>query len=105
MAEAMGATGNYRRSYRMKITGKQYMGLVAALPCAKCCQHPVEVHHIKQFSGMSQRGSDFLTIPLCSVCHRTGRDSIHQNTMMEGKYLAQTIEKIVNMLAAYRMPF
>jgi len=87
------------------ITGKQYMGMVASLRCIRCGGYPAEVHHIRQFAGMSQRGSDFLTIPLCSVCHRTGRDSIHQNTMMEGKYLAQTIEKIVNMLAADRMPF
>jgi hypothetical protein len=85
----------------MTITGKKYMAMVAALPCAKCGAMPVEVHHIRQFAWTAQRGDNFLTVPLCPTCHR----EIHNRNMMEGKYLAQTFERIVNQLASDRMPF
>lgn len=34
---------------------KDYMGLVASLPCACCGAEPVEVHHIRAGQGMGQR--------------------------------------------------
>jgi len=29
-----------------------------------------EVHHLREGQGGAQRASDFLTVPLCSDCHR-----------------------------------
>jgi hypothetical protein len=88
----------------MTISEKKYLAMVAALGCCRCGSE-AEIHHIRQFQGMGQRASNYLTIPLCPVHHRTGRDSIHQNTMMEGKYLSATIEAIFSQLLRERMPF
>ena len=80
------------------ITEKKYLGAVASLGCM-VCGGPAEIHHIRQFAGMSQRASNWLVVPLCPGHHRTGRNSIHNNTMNEGAYLAKTIEAVVNLLA------
>lgn len=76
------------------------MGRVAALPCACCGAYGVHVHHIREGQGMSQRASDFLTIPLCPDCHQ-GPSGIHGNKsfmrlrkLTELDMLAATIEKL-----------
>ena len=51
------------------MTAKEYMGIIAQMPCALCGDRPVHVHHIREGQGMAQRASDFLTIPLCPSCH------------------------------------
>lgn len=40
------------------------------------CNTHLEVHHIREGQGMSQRASNYLTIPLCVEAHR-GPQGIH----------------------------
>lgn len=60
---------------------KRHMGRVADLSCI-LCRHLgfpgsiAEIHHIREGRGMSQRASDFLTIPLCPEHHR-GASGLH----------------------------
>jgi hypothetical protein len=79
---------------------KRHLGRVAALPCCVCGAHGVHVHHIREGQGMSQRASDWLTVPLCPDCH-TGTLGVHgDKTMMRIKklteldMLADTIRKL-----------
>lgn len=88
----------------MKITEKQYLNIVASLGCI-VCGADAEIHHIRSFSGMGQRGSNWLTVPLCPHHHRTGPDAIHQRTKDEWKYLALTVQAVANKLAQERIPF
>ena len=74
---------------------KQYKTKVAAMACRKCGAMPVELHHVRSGCGMGQRASDWLVIPLCPECHRTGKDSIHNRNVDEMKYLASTIQEIM----------
>jgi len=39
------------------------------------------VHHIREGQGMSQRASNWLTIPLCPQCH-TGPMGVHGDKTM-----------------------
>lgn len=78
---------------------RAYMERVAGLCCACCGAHGVQVHHIREGQGMSQRASNFLTIPLCPPCH-TGPLGVHGNKAMmriqklsELDMLAWTIER------------
>lgn len=81
---------------------REYMGRIAKLPCACCGGSPVEVHHIRSGVGLSQRSSNYLTIPLCTPCHR-GSTGIHGDKSMmkvhkisELDMLADTIRIIAN---------
>lgn len=55
---------------------KKHLERVASLGCIACGVHGVQVHHIRDGQGMSQRASHFLTIPLCQQ-HHLGEFSIH----------------------------
>lgn len=84
----------------MKKADSAYMGEVAGLPCAICGDFPVTVHHIREGQGMSQRASNYLTIPLCPFCHQ-GPQGIHGDQTMlrihkvtELDLLAKTIEEV-----------
>lgn len=81
-------------------TEQQYLDMVAQLGCAACGM-PAQIHHIRQFAWTAQRASDFLTVPLCDKHHAM----THENTIYEGKYLAQTIEAIFRTLVKERVPF
>lgn len=79
---------------------KCYMDRVACLSCAVCGAEGVQVHHIREGQGMSQRASNWLTVPLCPGCH-TGPMGIHgDRTMMrirkldELDLLADTIRRL-----------
>jgi len=81
---------------------KKHMARVASLSCA-CCGKPGPslVHHIREGQGMSQRASNWLTIPLCFDCHQ-GPQGLHgDKTLMriyrldELDMLADTIGKLV----------
>lgn len=81
-------------------SARSHMGRVASLPCGLCGAHGVHVHHVREGQGMSQRASDFLTVPLCPSCH-TGPLGIHGDKTMlrihkkdELDLLAETIEKL-----------
>jgi hypothetical protein len=76
------------------------MRRVAELPCVLCGTEPCEVHHLREGQGMSQRASNFLTIPLCPGCHR-GPSGIHGDRSLmriqkldELDLLALTIEAL-----------
>lgn len=58
------------------MNGRDYMGLVAQMPCAICGRWPVEVHHRRTGVGAGRRASDFETIPLCTEHHR-GNAGLH----------------------------
>ncbi len=84
----------------MRKTESAYMGRVAELPCAICGDMPAEVHHLREGMGMSQRASNFLTIPACPECHR-GRRGLHGDKSLlrarkltEMDLLASTIEAL-----------
>lgn len=66
----------------MSTKSAKHMGKVAGIGCI-LCQHlgfshdtPAEVHHLREGRGASQRGSDWLTVPLCPEHHR-GNGGIH----------------------------
>jgi len=89
------------------MSGKAHMGRVAALGCMLCNYlgydaTPAEVHHLKEGHGMSQRSSDYLTIPLCPEHHR-GASGFHglgrrafvmRYRLSELDLLAMTIAKL-----------
>ena len=60
---------------------KEWMRKVAELGCYACevngIENNAEVHHIRKHTGMGLRPPHSDTIPLCSIHHRTGKDSIH----------------------------
>lgn len=81
---------------------RYHMDRVAQLPCACCGANGVHVHHIRAGQGMSQRASNFLTVPLCPECHQ-GPNGIHGNKSLmrmqkieELDLLARTIERMVS---------
>lgn len=87
---------------------KDYMGLVASLPCACCGAEPVEVHHIRAGQGMGQRAADTLTIPLCPDCHR-GRHGVHGDhgamhlrKTSELQMLGETFAKVLTIMQQCR---
>ena len=80
---------------------KDHMGLVAALPCACCGAGGVQVHHLREGQGMSQRASNYLTVPLCPDCH-TGPKGLHGDRSLlrirkpgEMDLLAKTISQLM----------
>lgn len=64
-----------RRRDRVARDGS-YMDHVAAMACGVCGAHGVQLHHVREGQGMSQRASDWLVIPLCPDCH-TGPSGLH----------------------------
>lgn len=79
---------------------REHMDAVAQLPCACCGAHGVQVHHLREGQGMSQRASNWLTVPLCPDCH-TGPNGLHGNKSLmriqkieEIDLLARTIEAL-----------
>ena len=87
---------------------KHHMDRVANLGCY-LCRHlgygvtPAQVHHLREGLGMSQRASNYLTIPLCDRHHaNSSPDGIHgqrkawklaQVDEMDG--LADTLERLM----------
>ncbi len=56
---------------------KIHLNRVASLGCIACDNmgyegSPAEIHHIRAGQGMSQRASNYDTIPLCPTHHRLG---------------------------------
>jgi hypothetical protein len=48
---------------------KEWMGLVAQLPCVRCGRYGVQLHHCAHDRGAQRRSSDFDVLPLCAPCH------------------------------------
>ena len=62
---------------RMKQAEKDHLDAVAALGCIACynmghMDTPASIHHIRNGQGMSQRASNYETIPLCPTHHQHG---------------------------------
>lgn len=55
---------------------ERWMEKVASLDCIICGARPVELHHIREGQGASQRAQDTLTVPLCPE-HHQGASGIH----------------------------
>jgi hypothetical protein len=51
---------------------REWMGLVAQLPCVCCNRYAVVVHHCIHGRFSRSRSSDFDTIPLCPEHHDPG---------------------------------
>ena len=86
---------------------KDHLNRVAELGCI-LCKHLhgrfafAEIHHPKEWTGASQRASDWLAIPLCPECHR-GPNGVHglgkkgfymRYKLQEHDLLAMTIEAL-----------
>ena len=60
---------------------KEHMSKVAQMGCYACevngIENHAEIHHIRKHTGTGLRPPHSDTIPLCSIHHRTGKDSIH----------------------------
>jgi len=89
-----------------KSKAKAHMGRVADVGCIVCWEQlaqyvPAMVHHIRDGAGLSQRSSDWLTLPLCHN-HHQGYDGIHSigTRAWEGRYgtelslLAETLNRV-----------
>lgn len=74
---------------------KQHMAKIAQLPCACCGETGVHVHHIREGQGMSQRASDFLTIPLCPDCHQ-GPQGVHGDRALMRIYKLSELDMLAN---------
>lgn len=81
---------------------KRHLDRVASLGCI-VCGSPAEVHHIRTSFGMSQRASNYLTVPLCPFHHRQGGfgEAIHagqkQFEMQYGAELSLLAETIARL--------
>lgn len=79
----------------MKVAERKHVATIAGMDCAVCDKSgPSEVHEIKQ-------GAWFLSVPLCSSCHRDGFNGHHGQKrawigrkMDELDALAVTIERL-----------
>ena len=60
---------------------RERLATIGNMPCYACFQDGretnAEVHHIRTQTGLGLRPSHFVTIPLCSSHHRTGKLSVH----------------------------
>jgi len=66
------------KSYFKEKTNRnpEYLSWIRSKPCLKCCAPaPSEAHHeALTGKGISCKGSDFETVPLCAECHRARHD-------------------------------
>jgi len=85
---------------------KRHMDRVSRMGCMLCralgrpSDAPATVHHIREGQGMSQRASNWMTIPLCPDCHQ-GKNGIHGDKTLlriakveELDLLAMVIERL-----------
>lgn len=59
-----------------RIENRAYMDWVKTLPCSGCGDLSDDPHHIysRGFKGMGTKVPDYLTMPLCRICH----DDLHR---------------------------
>ena len=86
----------------------RHMSRVAELGCYLCRRigygpTPAQVHHLRDGEGMAQRGSHWLTVPLCERHHaNSSPDGIHggraewkRHQADEWDALADTIQRLM----------
>jgi hypothetical protein len=83
----------------MTAASKRHMDRVSQLPCCLCNAQPVELHHLREGQGMSQRASDMLVIPVCPSCHR-GPQGIHGDKSMLRIYKKTELDLLADTLEA-----
>jgi len=57
------------------VRDKMFLEFIRSQPCLICFAQSVP-HHLEIF-GASEKGDDWLTVPLCPQHHTLGPDSIH----------------------------
>lgn len=75
---------------------KKYLEFVRSLPCCICGAMDTVVPHHTETGGVSMKGSDAMTIPLCYKHHdehdRTGKRTFYLNHATDVNYeLVQTL--------------
>tara|TARA_R110000737_G_scaffold80577_1_gene112785 strand:- start:776 stop:1201 length:426 start_codon:yes stop_codon:yes gene_type:complete len=61
------------------LAGLHHMGWIKMQPCACCgAAGPSDAHHAYHDRFSSGRRSDWLTVPLCKLCHQDGPVSVHK---------------------------
>lgn len=84
----------------MKKSQQQHLSRVAALPCACCGAAPPScVHHIREGVGLSQRSSDFLTVPLCPDCHQ-GPAGVHGDRSLMRVFKTSELQMLARAIEA-----
>ena len=66
---------------------KAFLAFVRSKPCCACgASPPVQAAHLRQGcpergkrpTGIGERPSDSWAVPLCALCHLTGREALHK---------------------------
>ena len=56
-----------------------YRAWIRSLHCVACgSRWEIEAAHTGSDGGMSQKASDFSCVPLCRICHTSGRNAYHR---------------------------
>lgn len=90
----------------MTKAAKAHMGKVAELGCWVCRKvgygpTPAQVHHLRAGQGMAQRGSDWLTIPLCERHHSNhSPDGVHGGRRVWMLHGLDEIDALADTIAA-----
>ncbi|WP_191965710.1 DUF968 domain-containing protein [Oryzomonas sagensis] len=75
-----------------------YLSFIRRQPCAMCGRLDGINSHHTEGGGMSTKGSDFKTIPLCYLCH-------HRLHNQHGKRGPWGADKLAEMIAGYNERF
>ena len=90
-------------SKKQFMKSRDYLALVAQLPCCIRGTEPVELHHIKNagLTGTSQKCSDFFVIPLHPSLHRefhaVGRRTWEMRYGAQADHLAATYYRLLKL--------
>ena len=67
-----------KKARRGTARDEAYKDWIRSLRCCACGRGPrCEAAHVGHDGGKKQKCSDYATVPLCHVCHRTGPRSFH----------------------------
>lgn len=74
---------------------KKYREWVEQQDCCHCLAPADDAHHIKgvgHFSGVGMKAPDWLTMPLCRVCHNAFHAD-HSLWSLQWEYITRTINR------------
>ena len=88
---------------RKPMRNKRYLEYVRKLSCLMCGSvYGSDPHHIKgigHFSGVGQKASDYLTMPLCRNCH----EQMHRDPTLWPLQLVFVLQTMVDALKAEKL--